>query len=244
LFTWLVSCLIVAQIVFEQSAVLEAEASDLLAIEYNRIHALAKDAIHLVEGLDAVLRSLECAIRAHAEMDKRDVAMWQATQDALHHRKEMFHSTKLRLSSIDQRLKNVINLVRHPFTPPLVKFLTTAQAFNIGSMRDSKVMREDSYIMKTLAVVAMIFLPISTVSSIFGTQFFNTVTAADPSPDGPIKSSTYISSQFWIFWTVAIPMTLMILSGWSLWIRRFQPKAQRVRRWVADVEKGIQMWKI
>jgi hypothetical protein len=113
----LLSCLIRnTQTVFKQSAALEAETLDILAIEYNRIHALAKDAIHLVEGLDAVLRSLECAIRAHAEMDKRDVAIWQATQDALHHRREMFHSTKLRLSSIDQRLKNVINLVRHPFT--------------------------------------------------------------------------------------------------------------------------------
>jgi len=124
----------------------------------------------------------------------------------------------------------------------LAKLLTTTQAFNIGSMRDSKVMREDSYIMKTLAVVAMIFLPMSTVSSIFGTQFFSTVTAADPSPDGPIKSSTYVSSQFWIFWTVAIPMTLVIFCGWSLWIRRFQPKVQKVRRLLADVEKGFKIW--
>lgn len=99
--------------VFEQSAALEAEASDLLAIEYNRNHALAKDAIYLVEGLDAVLRSLECTIRAHDEMDKHDFALWQATKDALNHRREMFHSTRLRLASIDQRLKNVINLVRY-----------------------------------------------------------------------------------------------------------------------------------
>jgi H+/Cl- antiporter ClcA len=103
-------------------------------------------------------------------------------------------------------------------------------------MRDSKVMREDSYIIKTLAVVALIFLPISTVSSIFGTQFFSTVTAADPSPNGPTKSSTYVSLQFWIFWIVAIPLTLGLLLGWSLWIRRSQPKAQR---WIVDVEKRL-----
>jgi hypothetical protein len=96
---------------------------------------------------------------------------------------------------------------------------------------DSKVIREDSYIMKTLAVVALIFLPISTVSSIFGTQFFSTITVADPSPDGPIKSSTYVSSQFWVFWMVAIPLTLAILSGWSLWIRRSK---------VLGAEKGPQ----
>src|SRR5947207_11499 len=180
-----------------------------------------------------------------AEMDTRDVAIWQATQDALHHRREMFYSTRLRLSSIDQRLKNVINLVRHPFK--ISSFgkaqLTASQAFNVGRMRDSKVMKEDSYIMKTLTIMAMIFLPISTVSSIFGTQFFNAVTVADPSPDGHIRSTTttHISSQFWVFWILAIPVTLVILFGWKFWIRRFQPKTPRVRKWFADVEKGAKV---
>jgi len=43
------------QSTFEHSAQLEIDSSKLLAIDYNGIHSLAKDAIHLVEGLDAVL---------------------------------------------------------------------------------------------------------------------------------------------------------------------------------------------
>lgn len=105
-------------------------------------------------------------------------------------------------------------------------------------MGDSKLMREDSYIMKTLAVAAIIFLPISTISSVFGTQFFTTVTA-DVSTDGPARPSTYVSSQFWILWTVAIPVTLILLLSWSFWVRRFQPKVQKPQRCAIDVEKGF-----
>ncbi len=68
----------------------------------------------MVEGLDAVLRSLESALRYHSEMEhpqKHDPAIWEAIHGSLHYRKEMFHSTRLRMLSVEQRLKNVINMV-------------------------------------------------------------------------------------------------------------------------------------
>jgi hypothetical protein len=101
---------------FERSAQLEIDSAELLAIDYNSIHYLAKDAIHMVEGLDAILRSLECVLRYHSEMEelqKDDPAIWEAIHRSLHYRREMFHSTRLRMLSVDQRLKNVINMVGH-----------------------------------------------------------------------------------------------------------------------------------
>lgn len=86
-------------------------------------------------------------------------------------------------------------------------------------MADSDVVREDSYIMKTLAIVAMIFLPISTISSIFGMQFFSS--AQQPDSSGAI---TTVSPQFWIFWCVAIPFTTVIVLVWAIWVKRFRRK--------------------
>ncbi|KAJ6444935.1 para-nitrobenzyl esterase [Purpureocillium lavendulum] len=192
--------------VFEEAAALEGRAFASLTINYHHIHAVAKEALHMIEGVDAVLRSLASATQAHAEMDARDTTVWKAAHDALQHRAEMFFSTRLRLASIDQRLKNCINL-----------------AFNIRTMRDSMVMREDSYVMKSLAVLGMVFLPISTVSSIFGTQFFGTASGADASSEGSSSSSkpsTFVTEQFWIFWSIVLPIMIGLLLGWALWIKR------------------------
>ncbi|KAF8851593.1 hypothetical protein BDZ45DRAFT_695785 [Acephala macrosclerotiorum] len=211
--------------IFEHSAQLEIDSSELLAIDYNSIHDLAKDAIHMVEGLDAVLRSLECALHYHSEIEKLqedDPAIWEAIHRCLHYRKEMFHSTRLRMLSVDQRLKNVINM-----------------AFNIGTMHDSRVMRQDSYVMKTLSILAMVFLPISTVSSIFGTQFFATTTSPDPtSSTGAVTTSFVVNKKIWWLWTISIPVTIVMLIGWGVWIKRSQVKAKRLTYWMKDVEKA------
>lgn len=86
----------------------------MLNIDYPCIHTLAKDAIHLVEGVDAILRSLQCVLIAHSGTSTQQDPVGRCTNDAFNHRIEMFHSTKLelRLISVDQRLKNVIYLVR------------------------------------------------------------------------------------------------------------------------------------
>jgi hypothetical protein len=99
---------------FEYSAKLDTNDFQQIPIDYNGIHNLAKDAIHMVEGLDAVLRSVECALSYHREIEKHDSVIWTATHNALQYRKEMFHSTRLRMVSVEQRLKNVVNMVGHP----------------------------------------------------------------------------------------------------------------------------------
>src|ERR1700722_8022265 len=106
-------------------------------------------------------------------------------------------------------------------------------------MCDSRVMRQDSYVMRTLSILAMIFLPISTVSSIFGTQFFTTAASPDPtSGSGAVTSSFVVSKKFWLLWTISIPVTVVLLVGWGVWIRRSQRQAKTPTRWMKDVEKA------
>ncbi|KIX00001.1 uncharacterized protein Z518_10928 [Rhinocladiella mackenziei CBS 650.93] len=206
--------------IFNHSARLADSSFHQPVLDYTRIHRFAKDTIFLIEGLEAALRSLERAIQCHADTGKKNPVIWQATHEALLHHREMFHSTRLRTLSVEHRLKNLINL-----------------AFNIGSMRDSRIMQQDSYFMRTLSVLAMIFLPISTVSTVFGTQFFSTDSCLDPSTDhDEVTSSFHVNQRFWLLWVIALPMTFGLLLGWRLWIRRSRKKVNMAAGMHSDEE--------
>ncbi|KAI0166766.1 hypothetical protein GGR52DRAFT_555448 [Hypoxylon sp. FL1284] len=197
--------------VFKQSSSITAPGErGLMEINYSRIHHRAKDALHLIEAVEAVLLTLECALGEHADMERDRGLIWKIEHDKLRHRKESFRSTRLQLSSIDQRLKNVINL-----------------AFNIGTLRDSQVMREDSYVMKTLTMIALIFLPIGTISTVFGSQFFGT--GETDLPDGSVQHSTFVTPQFWIFWVITIPATILLLLGWTIWVKKMDVFVWKLR---------------
>src|SRR2546423_12254327 len=101
--------------------------------------------------------------------------------------------------SVEQRLKNCY---QHGWSFQSIIFCPYSEnfrAFNIGTMRDSRVMRQDSYVIRTLSILAMIFLPISTVSSIFGTQFFTTTTSPDSTSSSCVLNSSFVvSKKFWL----------------------------------------------
>jgi hypothetical protein len=39
----------------------------------------------------------------------------------------------------------------------------------------------------------------------------------DGSNDGLRSEGTVVSSRFWIYWVVTVPLTMLTLLGWSLW---------------------------
>ena len=47
-----------------------------------------------------------------------------------------------------------------------------------------------------------------------------------------------VSEYFWIYWAVAIPLTLATVATWLLWTRR-QARAQRTRR--SEAIEGLYM---
>jgi len=62
--------------------------------------------------------------------------------------------------------------------------------------------------MKTLAAVTVAFLPGTFVASFFAMPLFHWDTT-------PV-----VSSRFWIYWAVAVPLTLVTLLIWVFWTRR------------------------
>ena len=99
-------------------------------------------------------------------------------------------------------------------------------------------MRQDSYIMKTLSVLAIIFLPISTVSSVFGTPFFTQTTLPNATSSSSVEMSFVVSGKFWLLWTISIPLTLALLGGWVVCLKRSKLSGKTQTNWVEDVEKS------
>jgi hypothetical protein len=73
--------------------------------------------------------------------------------------------------------------------------------------------------MRILSILAMIFLPISTVSSVFGTQFFTSV-LPEPSGtgQGDISEARFIMDpNFFLLPAIALPLTTFSVGCWLLW---------------------------
>ena len=80
--------------------------------------------------------------------------------------------------------------------------------FHLATQSNSiaKITKEDSHSMKTIATLTMIFLPVTAVATIFSMGVFDW--------DNHAKAS----ASFGIFWAVAVPLTVIVLSVWGSWL--------------------------
>ena len=83
-------------------------------LDLHRIHTSAKDAIFMLEALDTAIRSVDMALSAHMALPGSQAreGMWENTHRLLRHRSELFHSTRLRTLSSQERIRNTVDLVR------------------------------------------------------------------------------------------------------------------------------------
>lgn len=95
--------------------------------------------------------------------------------------------------------------------------------------------KRDSSAMKTISLLGAIFLPGAFIASIFSTTFFN---FQFPHP------TTVVSSDFYIFWVVTIPATLIVMALWYSWETRrermYKAEDEDLERGVDDMEVAIQ----
>lgn len=73
--------------------------------------------------------------------------------------------------------------------------------------------------MKTLAAVTVLFLPGSTIASLFSMSMFNW---------GAEDSSNILSGRFWVYWAISIPLTVTTIVSWLAWSHR-QSVVDRLR---------------
>ena len=110
--------------------------------------------------------------------------------------------------------------------------------------------KRDSGAQKTIALLGAVFLPGAYLASVFSMTFFNFQNASSSSgsssgssPDNSTSLSQdnsnppVVSSQFWIYWAVTIPMTIIIVLIWYIWEKR---REKRYQEEDTELEKGVE----
>ncbi len=80
--------------------------------------------------------------------------------------------------------------------------------------------------MKTISLLGAVFLPGAYLASVFSMTFFD-FQAEQGKPT--------VSSQFWIYWVVTVPITAFIVGFWYVWEKK---REARYDREDMDLEKG------
>lgn len=146
-----------------------------------------RNCVFMVEAASASIASLEAmAVRLRRLEMKSNSYLTAVAADAIECRKRNFHSTALRLHSIEKRMLNVIQLTQ-----------------TIVTQADSAVLKADSRAMKLIAALTLVFLPATGVASVFDTPFFDNESAS-------ATARLIVAANFWIFWAVAVPLTLCV----------------------------------
>ncbi|KAK3073439.1 hypothetical protein LTR53_005017 [Teratosphaeriaceae sp. CCFEE 6253] len=103
-----------------------------------------------------------------------------------------------RSHALEKRLQNEINLAFHLY----------AQHNGQVTARIAGLAQRDGEVMKGVSVLGMVFLPGTFVSAVFSMSFFD---FAGPGPA--------VSGHFWLYWAIAVPLTVLTLVSWHLWQR-------------------------
>ncbi|KAK0734776.1 hypothetical protein B0T26DRAFT_689624 [Lasiosphaeria miniovina] len=157
---------------------------------FQPIHDISRHAIHASEVLEAAAETMsdlkKCQTKMHEALPDGDLTITyrQQAKEHVQFQISLVKALKLRSDSSRERLKNEVNL-----------------AFNNMS-------RQDNNVMKSIALLTMIFLPATFFSALFSTTFF---TFGD---DGGWE----VSDKLWIYWATIIPATLGVLIIWGFWL--------------------------
>lgn len=157
---------------------------------FTGLHNLAKHTIFLRENCEAALTTLNDLQDSHkSRMRDHPHPSQKLTYQALQYRRTLFQSTQCRLTSLDARMANIIQL-----------------SFHIVTQGDSRLMQSESQSMKTIAVMTLIFMPLSTIAAVFGTEFMK---LQDEKP-----YHMTVSRDFWLLWVIAVPLTAIVVAVW------------------------------
>ncbi|KAK3335949.1 hypothetical protein B0T19DRAFT_408056 [Cercophora scortea] len=155
---------------------------------FEPIHDISRHAIHTAEVLESAVETLT-EIRRFQEEIHADLFEDLGKTYKLRAREyaqfqiTLVKNMKLRSDSSTERLKNEVNL-----------------AFN-------NIARQDNSVMKSIALLTMIFLPATFFSALFSTTFFNFD-----------NDEWKVSNKLWVYWVIIVPATIIIVILWRVWL--------------------------
>jgi hypothetical protein len=102
-----------------------------------------------------------------------------------------------------------------------------AQEDNALNARMAVASTRDSASMKALAVITALFLPGEFIGTLFGMSMFDWLAPSEDDDEQTTKAGAggaagdepddILSKQFWVYWVIAIPLTLFIIFVWRAW---------------------------
>jgi glutamate-1-semialdehyde 2,1-aminomutase len=98
-----------------------------------------------------------------------------------------------------------------------------AQADNALNAQLAASAGRDSTSMKILAFISALFLPGSFVAGVFSMSMFDWQYSGDGGAGAGV-----VSNRFWIYWVIAVPLTMITLLGWGFWWRLEMKRYQKV----------------
>jgi Mg2+ and Co2+ transporter CorA len=80
--------------------------------------------------------------------------------------------------------------------------------------------KRDSIAMKTISILGIVYLPATFVATLFSINMFTW-----GGTSGEEASSLSASPSIWIYWAVAVPLTVITILVWILWSKRENQKS-------------------
>lgn len=168
---------------------------------FTELHNISKHAVYLQEAVasqmllvDEILTRIERNMgQPYGQQERNSV------RESLEYRKTLFHSTQLRLNSLQRRIDNVISLA----------FNLVTQQDSMIMIKDSKILLQDSNTMRAIAVITMLFLPGTAVASVMSNTLF----------DGG-----EVTPLFRVMWHIVVPLTVTTFVVVYLWMRWMESK--------------------
>ena len=159
---------------------------------YNRLHELARHAIHVVETLDLAERTFHSMITHHEQFTAgttKPKRFQHFIDDRLCFYKEGVQSLRLRSIANKDRLLNEIQC----------SFNFVAQNIASTSMETNQSLQSDSSAMKSIMLLTSAFVPLTYIATLFSMSFFSLNTES---------GRWLMSDRFWLYWVVSVPFTV------------------------------------
>ncbi|KAL1646100.1 hypothetical protein SLS58_003520 [Diplodia intermedia] len=186
-----------------EKSTLERTASDksvAQSVNFSELHNISKHQIYMSEAFEAAQIVANDVVQAYRSRFHASLPQdARVTEQKLLHSARMFKATHLRLNGLEKRISNITSL-----------------AFNI-------VTQEDSRSMHTIALITLVFLPSTLIATVFSSSFFDFSMADDDKTTG-----VHLSSLFWIFWVISIPVTLVVVCFW--WCFKWNSNRKKKKR--------------
>ncbi|KAH8679210.1 hypothetical protein BGZ61DRAFT_69203 [Ilyonectria robusta] len=169
---------------------------------YQAFHDLTRHTTHVSETLAVTIKTLNGILSEHASFIGQSPHASQNIQRRLLFFEHMVQGLHNRSHSNRERLTNEIQLSIN-----VIAHYDSGVSVAIG-----QAAQEDSAAMKTIAFLTMTFLPPTFICAIFSMSFFNY---------SPESDSWSVSEKFWLYWAIAVPITVVTPLLWQYWHRFF-----------------------